>query len=221
MEYTDANGGGSRHPAGSLHLMGLNRERLLIPLALILGAVALVVLTVRREQAIARDRVTFEDRAFGLLSAVSKAQHRFHEANGRYGWIADLEEAGLLRGWPIEDRDGHRVVTTPRYRLDVLLPYSMAPGDLVLIATRDKGQSNPDLERAHFVVVARPWGEERTGFRTYYVDETGDVIVSEGVSDVASRSKRPLPEFMLSMRKGYYREAVGLRWWYLDHLPGR
>lgn len=199
--------------------MGLVRERLLLPILVILAALAAIFVVVGRERDVARERVVYEDRAFESLRALAEAQRRFHEQAGRYGWAGELEAAGLLRGLTLEDRDGYRAVVSPRYRLDVLLPFTVAPGNLIRIATRDQGHANRQLEREHFVVIARPWGDALTGFRTYYIDSRGNTLISEGVSDVASRARRPLPDFMIVLPKGYYSEVSGLRWWHLDALP--
>lgn len=192
-----------------------------MPLLLVAAAVALLIGTVRREEAVARERVAFEDKALAVVRAVAEAQRRLHADTGTYGWVAALADAGLLKGLSTESRDGYLAVVSPRYRIDLLLPYGIAPGDMALIATRGKGHENVELERDHFAVIARPWGEALTGFRTFYLDEKNAIYVSEGVSDVASRSRRPLPDVMLALTPGLPQEAVGLRWWHLDTLPKR
>jgi hypothetical protein len=194
-----------------------SRERLLLPIMVICAAVIALLLALRHEGAVARERVLYEDLALERVRRVADAQRAFHEREGRYGWVAELEAAGLLRGLVLEDRAGHPAVTSPRYRIDVLLPTLLAPGEVVRIVTRDQGDADTALVQEHFAVVARPWGEALTGFRTWYIDNHHLVHISEGVSDVPSRTRRPLPEVLLT--RGAPRDVTGLRWWRSDQLP--
>ena len=65
-------------------------------------------------------------------------------------------------------------------------------------------------QKRHFAVVARPWGEQRTGHRSFYVDEQDVVLVSEGVADVHGGVAPRLPEFHLHQSKRF--DLGGLRW---------
>jgi hypothetical protein len=194
-----------------------SRERLLLPLLLIGAALGALFLTLRSEDEVARERVRYEDLATARMHRLLEAQKAYHEAHGRYGWVEDLEKAGLLDGLVLASRDGLREVTSPRYRIDVLLPVVMAPGELVKIAPRGETEPHEELVKQHFAIVARPWSESVTGFRTFYTDNTGLFLVSEGVSDVPSRTRRPLPDLLLT--RGWPRDVAGLRWWRLDQLP--
>ena len=166
-----------------------------------------------------RSRVQYENLAMTRLNAVGKAEMAFHKRTGRYGWLSELKTAALLKGVPTGDVDGDEVVPSPRYRIDVLLPHSMSPADKVRIGPKAAGRSNPNLEERHFAVVARPWGDAPSGYRTFYRDENGNVYVSEGVSDMAARANRPLPDLHLTYSPVLY--AGGLRWYRLDQLPER
>jgi hypothetical protein len=190
------------------------RERLLLPALLILLSIGGLVAIVRREMVVGRVRVAREDEALRRLRDLAAAEAAFHERRGRYGWVEDLEREGVLGALAVVEEEGVRRVACPGYRLDVLLPHGLTPGDLVRLAPREAGYQNPDLERRHFALVARPWGPEPRGYRTWYVDETGQVYLSEGVSDVESRTRNPLPDLHLS--SSGLPEVVGLRWYRLD-----
>ena len=183
---------------------------------LALGALYFVLRASRVE---GRTRVQYENLAMTRLEAVVAAELAFHERKGRYGWLSELRAAALLKGVPTGDIDGQEVVPSPRYRIDVLLPHSMSPTDKVRIGIKAGGRTNVNLEQRHFAVVARPWSDAPSGYRTFYRDETGPTYVSEGVSDVPSRTNRPLPDVLLT--HGIVTYAGGLRWYRLDQLPKR
>lgn len=196
-----------------------SRERLLLPLVLVLGALLGLGWILRDEAAEARQRVQYEDLALEKLRRLAQAQKAWQATSGAFGWVEDLQRAGLLGGLVIEEREGMRVVSSPRYRIDVQLPYLRVPGEIVRVRTRAEGDPDPELVKGHFALVARPWSEgEPRGFRTFYLGDTGNVYVSEGVSDVPSRTRRPLPDILLTTR-GVPPEVVGLRWYLLDQLP--
>lgn len=110
-------------------------------------------------------------------------------------------------------------LTSPRYRLDVLLPHTVTRNDQIVISLKSAGKRNDRLEEEHFVVVARPWGDQFTGLRIFCTDETGRVYVAEGVSDEVQREKRPLPELHLSHNTPFV--TGGMRFYPLDDLPLR
>lgn len=196
-----------------------------MPFFLLIGLCALAVFGwILRDAALTgRTRVHYEDLALARLRALAAAQEKLHANAGSYGWAAELERRGLLQDFGIvsdpEGSVGERFLTSPRYRLDVLLPHTVTRDDYVAIALRSAGKHNPDLESKHYTVVARPWGEALTGYRTFALDETGQVYLSEGVSDEVSRTTRPLPELHLS--RGQVIVSGGLRWYPIDDLPKR
>jgi hypothetical protein len=201
------------------------REHLLLPLLVGAVLVGLLLWHVRDESRTAAERVHYEDLALAQVRRVAEAEMAFHEREGRYGWLSELRRAGLADRIGVEVVDGRARAASPRYRIDVLLPFAIAPGDYIRIAPRWSGHDDRELQRRHFAVVARPWGDALTGFRTYYLDESGDVFVSEGVSDVASRTRRPLPDLHLSHGRHPQSflpsEVAGLRFWPLARMPGR
>ena len=69
------------------------------------------------------------------------------------------------------------------------------------------------------MVVARPWGEKLTGYRTFIIDETGRIYVSEGVSDESALERRALPELHPGL--GGVVVTGGMRLYPLDDLPLR
>ncbi len=155
----------------------------------------------------ARERVDFEEQALARLEAVSEAARRFHEREGRYGTARELAETALIDAtWLAPDGS----IVSPRYRIDVLLPNGMSPSGFLRMAPAVPEATQDRLATQHYAVVARPWGEERTGHRTFYVDERGEVNVSEGVADVGGGVGVVLPEFHLGQSK--LGDVSGLRW---------
>jgi len=187
-----------------------------LAILLVLGGLYHVLSEARIE---GRTRVQYEDLAASRLDGVVAAELVFHQRTGRYGWLYELKAVGLLKGLATDRAEGEEYLASPRYRIDVLLPHSMSPTDKVRLALRGAGHHNPNLEERHFSVVARPWGEALSGYRTFCRDETGHTYVSEGVSDTASRTNPPLPDVHLGYGNPLY--AGGLRWYRLDQLPER
>jgi hypothetical protein len=171
-----------------------------------------------------RNRVRYEDLALARLRALGEAQARYRASNPRYGWVEDLEAAGLLGDFGIEKdtqagTGGLLYLTSPRYRLDVLLPHMMTRNGQLMIALRSAGRRNPDLEKDAFVLVARPWGPLEGGYRTFLLDEGGRLYVSEGVSDQRAMEVRPLPD--LHPKSPGVTVSGGMRIYPLDDLPER
>ena len=195
------------------------QERTLVFYLVAGGALALFLGYLSQVANEGRERVRYEDLALESLRRLAAAEVSFHGAQKRYGWVEDLEGAGLLEDMELA-RDGTlRYLETPRYRLAVLLPHTVNRDDMVAVALRSAGRRNPDLEARHFSVVARPWGDALTGYRTFCIDESGRVYVSEGVSDMAARKRRPLPE--LHLPRGGPLVTGGMRWYPIDDLPKR
>ena len=195
------------------------REKLWIPLALVAVGVAVFVLLLVRARAAADRRVAEEDLALQALLRVASAQAAYHMRGGRYGWLEDLRTAGLLGDLTLHEGDPGLAVASPGYRIEVLLPHTLDSANHMQVAPRSGQRSNEALERAHFVVAARPWSDETGGWRSYATDETGRVYVNEGVSDPRARGRPALPDLHLS--RGSPPEAGGMRWWPLNDLPDR
>ena len=189
--------------------------------ALALAGFAWLLLGVRDE---GRTRVHYEDLAVARLRLLAEAQTAFHAKHARFGWVDELEREGLLTDFGIE-RGGpptatsETYLTSPRYRLDVLLPHAVTRDDRVAIALKSAGKRDPELEKLHYAAVARPWGDAMTGYRTFCIDESGQIYISEGVSDEISRTTRPLPELHLTRERPIV--TGGLRWYPIDDLPKR
>ena len=169
-------------------------------------------------------RVRYEDLALARLRILAENQQAHRERTGRYGWVEDLESAGLLTDVGVEKDPsvgaaGLMYLSSPRYRLDVMLPYRITRAGQAVLALRSEGKRNADLEASHYVLVARPWGDELTGLRTFVLDETGQVYVSEGVSDAAALEGHALPELHPSI--GTVIVTGGMRLYPLDDLPLR
>ena len=129
-------------------------------------------------------------------------------------------EAETKGAWTKEWTEArHRVAASPRYRLDVMLPFQITRTGQVRIGLRSEGKRNADLEEDHFVIVARPWGELESGLRTFIIDETGQVYVSEGVSDKEALRTRALPELHPSIAGVIV--TGGMRLYPIDNLPKR
>jgi len=184
-----------------------------------LVALGLLYHALRQAQEEGRTRIQYEDLAVSRLAGVVSAEIAFHDREGRYGWLPELRAAGLLKGIRTERMQGDWAVPSPRYRIDLLLPTSMSPENKVRLALQSAGRHNANLEARHFAAVARPWSDARTGYRTFYRDESGETYVSEGVSDIPSRTSRPLPDLHLSYGSPPY--SGQLRWYRIDRLPKR
>ena len=204
--------------------MSKSRERLWI-FALIAAVAsagfAWLLVGVRDE---GRTRVHYEDLALARLRLLAEAETAFLAKRARFGWVDELEREELLTDFGFErgaggGAAGETYLTSPRYRLDVLLPHTVTRENRLAIALKSAGKRNPDLERLHYAAVARPWGDGLTGYRTFCIDESGQVYVSEGVSDERSRTTRPLPELHLTRERPIV--TGGLRWYPIDDLPKR
>lgn len=193
--------------------MARKREYLWVGLVLAGAALAAFLLLLRDSRRDARARIDLEQAALEHVRAIVRAQRSFHEARGRYGWLDELGRAGLLDGVRVAP-DGSLALAG--YRIDVLLPYGLSPREIAQLAPKTAGKSNPRLERQHFAVVARPWGRGPTGYRSYYVDESEQLFVNEGVRDVGAGLAMRLPELHLTHGKSY--GFRGLRWTPMDRV---
>jgi hypothetical protein len=195
---------------------GRRREHILWPLAvlaLVAAAVPLLLHGVRRE---AEARVRREDEALAAVRAVAAAERVFHAQQGRYGWLEELRDAGLLAALPSAAGPHGLHVTSDGYRLDVLLPSARLPAGEVPIAPRNAGPPEPTLAARHFAVVARPVRPGQDGFRIWYLDEEDRVFLSEGVSDTEGLRGNPLPPFRVTRPKEP--KEPGLVWRAADAL---
>lgn len=171
------------------------REHTLFFSLVILAAAFFIVAPLLKERGLAVAKVSNEDAALGAVFAIAEAERLYLEAHGRYGWIGDLVRDDLLRGYEVIEEDGRRYVLTPGYRTDLLLPHGREGAEGIAIAPRGPGQPppHPELVARHMSVVARPLEPGVTGWRTWYLDERGDVFLNEGVVDVAGAMVNRLP----------------------------
>jgi hypothetical protein len=167
----------------------LRRESIGWAAAILLVCVAAGVLRLRAVQREAAEVVAREDAARRLLERIRDAETVHHERTGTYAWLDDLEGIETVRG------EGRAVAATPGYRIDLLLPTERRAGDRLRLAVR--GEAEPDLALAkrHFAAVARPTDPGISGFRTWYLDERGDLFHSEGVVDPEALAHGALPEW--------------------------
>ncbi len=192
------------------------RERLIWSWLIIGLSLAAVLWVTFRDQDRARATVAREDAALARLRQVLVAQRAFHEANEQYGWIEDLQGAGLLTGAPSTQIEGHTILQSPGYRIDILLPKRRAADGNVRIGPRDGDALNTRLSAKHFGAVARPTTPGSSGYRVYYIDESGKVLINDGVSDEQARVHNPLPVVHLSSSRGF--DPGGARWYELGAL---
>lgn len=184
--------------------MGRTREHLWVSLVVVAVAATWFLVTLQREGAEAEDRVHYERAALERLRQVAAAEIVYHTAHGRYSWLGALDLPSA---------------EVPGYRIDVLLPYAMSTKEFVQIAPEKRGRVSDRLVKMHFAVVARPWGEGVTGHRSFYVDESNEVLVSEGVAAPGAGVEGPLPEVHVTQSDVY--DTGRLRWHRLDELPRR
>jgi hypothetical protein len=180
---------------------GRRRELLLLPLAVLLLAVATVPLVLHLERREARGHVEREDAALAAARAVARAERAFHARHGRYAWLEDVRDAGLLAGLTTVDGPQGLQAESGDYRLDVLLPSAQPVAGEIAIAPRAAGPADPTLMAKHFVVIARPRRPGVDGFRIWYLDEEDRVFVSEGVVDPEGLRQNPLPLFRVTTTK--------------------
>jgi hypothetical protein len=193
------------------------REGILWPL-LLLAAVGVVVAAVLRdERGAARARVANEDGALALARELVAAEQAYRTRTGRFGWLEDLREAGLLPAGLATRAQPHGLQALGSgYQIDVLLPTGRAVNGVVPLGA--SGSSTPDAELAtrHVAVVARPLRPGVDGFRTWYVDESAHAFVSEGVSDLDSLADNPLPARQVT--RAHRQEELGFVWRHADDL---
>jgi hypothetical protein len=157
-------------------------------LALLAAAVVGSLVAARREAAAL---VVREEAALSAARRVLEAERVHRERRGRYGGLSELGQDGLLGADLRVEADGS--VLAEGYRLDVLLPTGKDALGEVLLAPHGAVAHDPLLAARHVAVVARPVEPGRSGWRTYYLDETGRVYVSEGVCDAESALENHLP----------------------------
>jgi hypothetical protein len=174
--------------------MGRRREGLLLPGVVVVACVAVAVAWALREREALRARVEREDAALAAVLLVASAERAHREATGVHGWIDELASAGRLPGLSVETLDGRAVVRTPGYRVEVLLPRNEAR-----IVPAGGPEPDPALRAAHFAVVARPLAPGVDGFRTWYLDERGDVFALEGAVDPEALRRNELPDWPVGL----------------------
>jgi len=162
---------------------------------------------IRSEIQDAKARVHLENVALERIALVTAAERAYHEKHGRYAWAGDLRAADLL---PAGSLDEAGRVASPGYRLDILLPFARGARDLVQIAPRGRGRASERLAKRHFAIVARPSGEALTGYRSFYLDETGVVLQSHGVGTTHEGHLDLLPA--LHMGTEEVLATLGRRW---------
>lgn len=194
--------------------MRQRREWLLVPSLLIVGCVAAFAWALHDGRETARRQSEREDQAQAMLRTLEQAQRTHHEQSGRYTWLDELslpvtrqtDETGAY----FEHAD---------YRFDVLLPAKRQMSATVQLATQGAKSEHRELRTKHFVLIARPIDPGISGYRTFYVDETGFVWVNEGVSDEETLHRNPLPVLHLDTSEG--KDLSGRVWTRLDTLVPR
>jgi hypothetical protein len=176
----------------------------LILLGLLVTAVVASLALVRRGAAA---MVVQEDAALAGLRALLAAQVEYRERSGRYGWLDEV--APLLEGG---------APVTPGYRIDVLLPRRRDALGHVELAEQARAPYDPLLAARHVALVARPLEPGRSGWRTFYLDETARVYVSEGVFDWQSATSNALPR--TRVEGPHLPQHPGPVWRPLDDLEG-
>ena len=196
---------------------GRRRESILWPLAVLALLGGGLILVVERERSAARERVANEDAALATVRALARAEEAFHVRTGRYGWLEELRDAGLLPGGAAIRVAAHGLqALAAGYTFDILLPSGRPVVGEVPLAAHAAGPPEPALAGKHFAVVARPERPGKDGFRTWYLDEEGRVYLSEGVSDVEGLQANPLPTARVTQPRK--QDAPGLVWRRLDDL---
>lgn len=163
-------------------------------LVMIVVAAAVILVPLWQQDRHAGEMVRNEDQAVRMIRRVHDAEARFHAREGRYGWIEDLERAGLLEGVRVLREGDVFYAVSPGYRVDVLLPTARLGGSNVEL-TPQGGRKAVDFELSaeHFSVVARPLVPVETGWRSYYMDEADVLYTNEGVADNESARQNDLP----------------------------
>lgn len=196
--------------------MGERREWLVVPSLIILACVVAFAWVLHGLGRDARALVENEDGAVEVLRLLEKAQHARKITRGEFAWLTDLELSSDLT--TARDDIGPHVLASG-YRFDVLLPAFRQSSPIVELVTQDAGKEHPELRRKHFVIVARPQAPGLGGYRTFYLDDTGLIWISEGVSDEEILRRNPLPLTHLGTSEG--KDASGRSWVRLDTLVPR
>lgn len=171
------------------------RERLGLYLLVVLGCFVFIGVFVWPEFLGSQAMVRREDAAREVLMGIQARELELRESTGHFGFVRELEEAGLLEGYEVAESDGVRWVRVEGYRIEVLLPHGRLGPKVVGIAPDGSGKPvHEDLATRHFSVVARPIEPGVTGYRIWYVDERGELFLNEGVIDDTSCERNALPE---------------------------
>lgn len=174
------------------------RERLLLPLGVLLAVTTACLVVFLRTRDGVRDLVERERGALAVARRLAEAERLYLEREGRYGSVAEVGAAGLLGGISVISASDANHAVSPGYRLDVLLPSGQALGPLLPLALPERSPPDPELARRHFAIVARPLNPGVSGYRSWYLDEAGLLLVSEGISDEEGLLQNPLPQFRVA-----------------------
>lgn len=194
--------------------MKQRRERALVPLLLVAACAAVFSYALHAGRDVARAHVAREDVAVQTLRAVAQVQARQLEATGRYAWLDELDLPHAIE----EDDVGPHFFLSG-YRFDALLPAQRQTTPAVRVLGKAQGTPHRELRTKHFVLVARPADPGRTGYRSFYVDETDLVWINEGVSDEETLRRNPLPVAHLATSDG--KDLSGRVWTRQDKLVPR
>lgn len=187
------------------------REHLLVFILIILACLVGVILRISASGRSAEHMVANEDAARSLIKRLATVQERQRASSGRYATLRELEAAGQLEERPIKvDSVGVPYLPAHSYRIDVLLPGTRGSDGHVELVRDAKEDVSAELRTKHFAIVARPVVPAVDGFRILYIDESGEVWVSEGASDEEGRNANPLPRIHLTA--GGPRSPLGLAW---------
>jgi hypothetical protein len=145
----------------------------------------------------ARERVAREDQALEVLRRVAEAERRHRDRHGRHASLDDLVRGGVLDAALLAGGPDDVHVASPGYRIDVLLPTARIEPEVVAIARPGEAAPDPELCREHFAAVARPTEPGRSGYRSWYLDERGDLFLNEGVLDKAGLRLNDLPRYLV------------------------
>lgn len=189
------------------------RDHVLLPLTVMALCAAAVLLTYARERSRMEAVVERERGALAVLRRVAEAETRYRAEHGRFGSLAALRGAGLLPEALVPDGEA-AWLPADSYRVDLLLPTGPGVADLLPLGLPGPTQPHPDLAALHFAAVARPLDPGVSGFRSLYLDETGRIFVSEGVSDEEGLRENALPAFRIE--KAGDGKGVGLVWKTVD-----
>lgn len=192
------------------------RESLLGSVACLLLVGAVVAFGLARERSAARERIQREAGALEEAHRLGAAQQAFRKRTGRFGWLEELRDAGLLEGRRLRAGPQGLQVLVDGYAIDALLPTGPALAGQVPMGAKAAGLPEPTLVDRHVALVARPERPGIDGYRIWYVDEEGRTFLCEGVSDVAGLAENGLPP--LRVTRSHSQEEPGVVWRLLEDL---